>query len=83
VFDISSGSAEFRSAVADYIDTAIFEWSKKYDIAYRTKLVKNQFRVTFDNDKHYSFFATTWNPEFSIDWLEYQLIEPMKIDKHQ
>ena len=54
-------------------------WSERYNIAYRSKYIKHTLRVTFDDNASYSFFAVTWNPK-SSRVLEYQLIEPMKVD---
>ena len=36
-------------------------WSKRYGIPYREKSIKYQYRVTFDKDQTYSFWAMTWN----------------------
>ena len=52
------------------------EWSDRYDISFRFKMVNHTCRVTFDNDRYYSFFATTWNPS-DPELRNYQLIEPM------
>lgn len=37
------------------------EWSNRYNVPYKTKLVKYTRRVTFEDDAHYSLFAMTWN----------------------
>ena len=53
---------EEQSAYANMIlNNALHEWSDKYNIPYNTKIVKFIKRITFDNDKHYSLFAMTWN----------------------
>ena len=63
----------------DNLELDLRTWSERYDIAYRSKHIKYTLRITFDDDASYSFFAVTWNPTSSRG-LEYQLIEPMKVD---
>lgn len=56
-------------------------WSEQYDIAYIKKIHKYTVRVTFETDKHYSFFAMTWRPQSDkmLTYLtNYRLIEPMR-----
>ena len=55
-------------------------WSKQHGIAYKTKTIKYTKRVTFDDNRTYSFFALTWAPKpsnFESYLLNYRLIEPM------
>lgn len=55
-------------------------WSDRYNIAYRTKDIKYIVRVTFDDDRHYEFFALTWNPKadnFLSYLTNYCFVEPM------
>jgi hypothetical protein len=55
------------SALADYeIDYALAEWSRKYNISYNVKNIKQFKRVTFEQDEYYSLFALTWNHEKQI-----------------
>ena len=49
---------------------AINKWSTRYGIPYTQKTIKYAHRLAFDDDKHYTFFATTWTPN-----LEYRLID--------
>ena len=44
----------------------LLDWAKKYDIKYREKTIKFQHRITFDQDKTYSFWAITWNPHYKF-----------------
>jgi len=46
-------------------------------INYKEKTIKHKHRVTFDNDKLYTYFALTWNPA-QHNQLKYRLIEPME-----
>jgi hypothetical protein len=52
------------------IKLSINDWSARYDIPYTQKTIKYTHRLAFDQDRHYTFFATTWTPN-----LEYQLID--------
>ena len=62
------------------INKHLHAWSDQYGIPYNKKIHKYKVRVTFDDDKHYSFFALTWAPKtnkFSRYLLNYTLVEPM------
>jgi hypothetical protein len=51
-------------ARANYlIDQALQQWSTCYDILYDTKNIKYFKRVTFSDERFYSLFAMTWNPD--------------------
>jgi hypothetical protein len=58
------------------ITTLLDLWAQQYQIKYKTKFFKDTLRVTFDDDRHYTIFAMTWNPEHN-SLLDYSLIEPM------
>ena len=40
----------------------IVEWASQHNIPYNQKTVKYTHRLTFDDDRNYSFFAMTWQP---------------------
>lgn len=70
---------------AQYINSVLnrnlHEWSDKYNIPYNKKIHKYTVRVTFLENKHYNFFALTWNPksENLLSYLtNYRFIEPMR-----
>lgn len=67
---------------AEYLDSEVKKWAQTYGIVYHKKLHKKQFRITFENDDLYSFFAMTWNPKH-MNMLSYQLIEPMQTRPHK
>jgi hypothetical protein len=46
-------------------------------INYKEKTIKHKHRVTFDDEKLYTYFAITWNPA-QYHQLKFQLIEPME-----
>jgi len=48
----------------------VARWAKKQGIAYVDKNIKYKYRVTFDQDKHYTVFTLTWNGQF-----EYKIID--------
>ena len=41
----------------------IIDWASQHHIPYNQKTVKYVHRVTFNDDRNYSFFAMTWNPQ--------------------
>ena len=49
---------------------AVARWAKKQGIVYIDKNIKYKYRVTFDQDKHYTVFTLTWNGQF-----EYKIID--------
>ena len=51
------------------------DWSQQHSIMYREKLVKSILKVTFDDQKTYSFFALTWDPQYTN--VQYRLVDPM------
>ena len=56
------------------------EWSELHDIPHTKKIHKWMVRVTFDEDRHYSVFALTWNPKSDnmLSYLtDYRFVEPM------
>lgn len=70
--------------MAAMLDRALKAWSKEHDVKYNKKLVKYTVRVTFDDDRNYTLFALTWRPvgEYK-NWLDYEFIEPMNIDRNR
>ena len=48
----------------------IVDWATRYNIPYTQKTIKHTHRLAFNDDKHYTVFATTWNSK-----LEYRLID--------
>lgn len=61
-FSLPNGSAGQAAGHANMIiNNALLAWSEKYDIPYKTKIIKYTKRVTFEKDEHYSLFAMTWN----------------------
>ena len=55
----------------------ILDWAKRYDIAYREKTIKFKYRVTFDQDKTYSFWAVTWNPKQHSQLNRYRIVSDL------
>lgn len=49
---------------------AVATWAEQQDIIYVDKNIKTEYRVTFDQDEHYSVFTLTWNYPF-----QYKLID--------
>ena len=62
--------AQSAAAHANHIiNSALHEWSNKYQIPYNTKIVKYTKRITFDSDESYSLFAMTWNVDQKLHVL--------------
>ncbi len=62
-FSLPNGAAGQAAGHANMIiNNELVLWSQKYEIPYKTKIVKYKKRVTFEQDEHYSLFAMTWNP---------------------
>jgi len=67
------GPGSKRPGLANaWINQEMQAWSDRYKIPYNTKVVKLKKRITFDDDRHYEFFAISWNP--SRHWLNYRII---------
>ena len=44
----------------------IIDWASQHHIPYNQKTVKYVHRLTFEDDRNYSFFAMTWRPKPAI-----------------
>ena len=50
------------------ISLALIAWGNRYNVQYKDKTIKRNLRVTFDDDRHYTLFALTWNPGFRANY---------------
>jgi hypothetical protein len=55
----------------------ISNWATRYEIAYKEKTIKLKHRVTFDQDKMYSFWAVTWNPQQHYFFNQYRIVSDL------
>lgn len=63
-FSLPRGAGGTHAAQASYIiERALEIWAEQYRVSYKTKIIKQTKRVTFDDDTYYSLFAMTWNLE--------------------
>jgi len=67
-FDLPQGSKDIPSTFSADLTLKIIRdqmqaWSEQYGISYREKTIKYKYRVTFEQDEIYSFWAITWNVE--------------------
>ena len=65
------------------IQKEIQKWLDQHSIPATQKTIKYTHRLAFNDDHHYTLFALTWNPKHRDQypsWLNYHLIEPMKVD---
>jgi|694.fasta_scaffold04987_24 hypothetical protein len=80
-FVLPHGAGGTAAAVAlNRLSTLLHKWGNRYNIVYKMKPHKYSVRVTFDNDQHYVLFALTWKPDHPY-FANFELVEPMKIDK--
>lgn len=86
-FQLPSGAGGYAAGLANKVlNNELHAWADHYNIAYNKKLHKYTVRITFDNDKIYTFFAVTWNPKsetFHDFLLSYKIKDPMKIDRYR
>jgi hypothetical protein len=76
---------EFSSNVIDFMRQAVLNsvdlWAERFGVRYRTKVVKNVLRITFDDDSYYTLFVTSWRPppvgQLHEWWFDYRIVEPM------
>jgi hypothetical protein len=54
---------------------SILDWSEKYQIPYTEKTIKYTYRVCFDKDESYSFFAMTY-PQ-TRHFLQYRIVSDL------
>lgn len=55
--------------VLNLVQLDIIDWATRYNIPYTQKTIKYIHRLAFDQDQHYTIFATTWNSK-----LKYKII---------
>lgn len=66
-----------KQTILDEIDG----WANRHSVLYRTKIVRQTLRLTFDQDSYYTLFVTSWKtpkipnmPEWQVT---YCVVEPM------
>lgn len=59
------------------IISKITEWCHVNNVQCRHKRGVDGLRVTFDDDRIYTVFAMTWNPD-NDEIYRFRLVEPMK-----
>ena len=52
-------------------------WGNRYSIQFREKTIKYKYRVTFDQDQTYSFWAMTWNPQQTKTLAQYRIVSDL------
>jgi hypothetical protein len=65
-FQLPSNSGLAAGNALAMIKAQIHRWSEQHKIPYTSKTIKYTHRVCFENDKLYTFFSITWNPEFEL-----------------
>ena len=57
---------ELPEALAYYVNgqlnTYLDRWAEKYQVTFKSKIVKYRKRVTFEQDALYDLFLMTWQP---------------------
>jgi hypothetical protein len=69
-------AASYASSV---IQREIKSWASKYNVVYRTKIVKYTLRLSFNNSEDYVHFQLSWNPD-NVFATRYSIIEPGQIN---
>ena len=59
------------------IQDAMNSWGNRYSIRFREKTIKYKYRVTFDHDESYTFWAMTWNPEQNKVLAQYRIVSDL------
>ena len=59
------------------IQDAMNRWGNQYSIQFREKTIKYKYRVTFDQDQTYSFWAMTWNSEQTKTLSQYRIVSDL------
>jgi len=58
----------------------LVKWSERHNVTYSAKISKYTYRISFQDDQMYSFFASSWNTEGKY-WFTPVIKDPMKIDR--
>ena len=74
--DMASGLYAARVALA-MIQDAMNSWGNQYSMQFREKTIKYKYRVTFDQDQTYSFWAMTWNPKQNKILAQYRIVSDL------
>ena len=75
-FRLPTGAGGQAAAHANYmLKQKLEQWSALYGIHLRRKTVKYTVRVTFDDDRFYTYFATTWKSANS--WQDFRIISDL------
>ena len=70
-----AGGPDQASYALSIVQKKLVVWVAKYEVEYRTKVVKYTLRVTFDSDESYTLFAMTWVPHPDHpEWTSYRLV---------
>lgn len=65
------------------IEASVHEWATKHDVAYTSKLARLGYRISFDDPKHFTLFALTWSSPHDGEWFQFDIKDPMRIDRHR
>ena len=78
--DRNSQAAAYALSI---IREEIHDWLQKHPVESTQKTIKYKHRLAFNDDQNYTLFALTWIPKSwnrQYSWIQYRLIEPMKVD---
>ena len=74
---------DIHTAMPDWYNTlltiqdAMNSWGNRHSIQFREKTIKYKYRVTFDQDQTYSFWAMTWNPQQHKTLAQYRIVSDL------
>jgi hypothetical protein len=84
-FRLPQGAGGITSGLCyQAIKAEIEAWSNRYNVRYTDKVVRYTYRVCFDNDKDYSLFQLTWEPDPNPKtWFyDYRIIKDRERDSN-
>jgi hypothetical protein len=63
--------------------SSIRDWATKNQVGYTQKLSRHGFRVSFDRDQDFTLFALSWQPPDDDIWYQYEVKDPMRVDRYR
>ena len=85
-FDLPANNpdSQYTYYALSVIREEIHDWLEKYPVRSTQKTIKYKHRLAFEDERNYTVFAMTWIPKpwnKHISWMQYRLIDPMKLDR--
>lgn len=75
--DVDMAPGHRASTNLRIIQDAMNSWGNRYSTLFREKTIKYKYRVTFDHDESYTFWAITWNPKQHKVLAQYRIVSDL------